>query len=134
MHIVRGNHRPAFVAIHSGGYAANNENGDKDEMQIACEHFAARGYVAITMNYRLTNAATGGGLAPANWSGIHRCCDHTIFCTYLYFSWSSSLIFSSPFLAGDKVYSFLHSTYSFVDTRNVRFSYIIYHSCVYPDL
>eukprot|EP00041_Stephanoeca_diplocostata_P015553 m.297279 g.297279 ORF g.297279 m.297279 type:complete len:357 (-) comp20077_c0_seq7:2508-3578(-) len=65
-----GNHRPAFVAIHSGGYASNNESGYKNEMRIACEHFASRGFVAITMNYRLTNAASGSGLAPANWSGI----------------------------------------------------------------
>ena len=38
-------------------------------MDAACRHFAARGYVALTMNYRLTNAA-GAALAPANWTGL----------------------------------------------------------------
>ena len=62
--------RPALVAIHSGGYAVNGERGfaPSYEMTAACKHFAARGYVAITMVYRLTNAQTGGALAPANWS------------------------------------------------------------------
>jgi hypothetical protein len=44
--------------------------GDKGEMHVACRHFASRGFVAITMVYRLTNGQTGGALAPANWSGI----------------------------------------------------------------
>lgn len=39
------------------------------EMTAACKHFAARGFVAITMVYRLHNSQTGGGLAPANWTG-----------------------------------------------------------------
>ena len=62
--------RPAFVAIHSGGYAVNGEDGfaPSYEMRAACQHFAARGYVAITMVYRMTNGQTGGALAPANWS------------------------------------------------------------------
>lgn len=60
--------RPAFVATHSGGYATNAKEGYKNEMDAACRHFAARGYVAITMDYRLTNSDTGGGLGPANWS------------------------------------------------------------------
>jgi len=60
--------RPGFVATHSGGYAVNNEVGFKGEMDIACRHFASRGFVAITMVYRLTNKQTGGGLSPANWS------------------------------------------------------------------
>lgn len=62
--------RPAFVAIHSGGYAVNNESGFAPtfEMEAACKYFAARGFVAITMVYRLTNAQTGGGLRPVNWS------------------------------------------------------------------
>ena len=64
--------RPALVAIHSGGYAGNGERGfaPSYEMTAACKHFASRGYVAITMVYRLTNAQTGGALAPANWSAI----------------------------------------------------------------
>lgn len=60
--------RPAFVAIHSGGYSQNGKDGYKNEMATACRHFAARGYVAITMDYRLTNTVTGGALGPANWS------------------------------------------------------------------
>jgi hypothetical protein len=79
--------RPAFVAIHEGGYSQGTEQGcllsglPKDpsrdpegpyggregEMTAACRHFAARGWVAITMTYRLHNPQTGGGLAPANW-------------------------------------------------------------------
>lgn len=80
--------RPAFVATHEGGYAVGTEQGcllsglPKDparpasgpyggkegEMTAACRHFAARGWVAITMTYRLTNSQTGGALAPAAWS------------------------------------------------------------------
>ena len=40
------------------------------EMTAACRYFAARGFVAITMVYRLDNRQTGGALAPANWSAI----------------------------------------------------------------
>ena len=63
--------RPALVAIHSGGYSVNGERGfaPSYEMTRACRYFAARGYVAITMVYRLNNHQTGGGLAPANWTG-----------------------------------------------------------------
>jgi acetyl esterase/lipase len=63
--------RPAFVAIHSGGYSHNGEAGfaPSYEMDAACKHFASRGWVAITMVYRQFNAQTGGGLAPANWTG-----------------------------------------------------------------
>lgn len=83
--------RPAFVAIHEGGYASGTEQGcllsglpvdparsasgpyggHEGEMTAACRHFAARGFVCITMTYRLTNSQTGGALAPANWSDIH---------------------------------------------------------------
>ena len=38
-------------------------------MQAACKYFASRGWVAITMVYRMDNGQTGGGLAPANWTG-----------------------------------------------------------------
>jgi dienelactone hydrolase len=64
--------RPAFIAIHSGGYGTNNERGFKPtyEMTAACKYFAARGYIALTMNYRVDNKQTGGGLAPKNWSGV----------------------------------------------------------------
>ena len=82
--------RPAFVATHEGGYASGTEQGcllselpvdparsasgpyggHEGEMTAACRHFAARGFVCITMTYRLTNSQTGGALAPANWSGI----------------------------------------------------------------
>ena len=60
----------AQVAIHSGGYAKNGEDGfaPSYEMRAACQHFAARGWVAITMVYRMSNRQTGGALAPANWS------------------------------------------------------------------
>lgn len=57
--------RPAFVAIHSGGYAVNNEMGDKNEMDTACRYFASRGFVAITMVYRLTNKQTGVSDTPS---------------------------------------------------------------------
>eukprot|EP01051_Picozoa_sp_SAG22_P009591 SAG22_NODE_808_length_7080_cov_4.802034_5_plen_388_part_00 len=62
--------RPAFVAIHSGGYAVNGESGfgKSYEMAAACRYFASRGWVAITMIYRMDNEQTGGGLAPANWT------------------------------------------------------------------
>jgi dienelactone hydrolase len=60
----------AQVAIHSGGYSQNGEDGfaPSYEMRAACQHFAARGFVAITMVYRMSNRQTGGALAPANWS------------------------------------------------------------------
>eukprot|EP00039_Didymoeca_costata_P025550 m.13812 g.13812 ORF g.13812 m.13812 type:complete len:357 (+) comp4930_c0_seq1:43-1113(+) len=61
--------RPAFIATHSGGYAVNDKLGYKNEMQKACEYFASRGYICISMNYRLTDRS-GGGLAPKNWSGL----------------------------------------------------------------
>jgi acetyl esterase/lipase len=62
--------RPALVAIHSGGYSGNGERGfaPSYEMTAACKHFAARGWVAVTMIYRMDNGQTGGGLAPANWT------------------------------------------------------------------
>jgi acetyl esterase/lipase len=62
--------RPALVATHSGGYATGTPLGFGPtwEMDAACKYFAARGWVAISMDYRLTNAQTGGALAPANWS------------------------------------------------------------------
>ena len=64
--------RPAFIATHSGGYATNSERGFAPtfEMTAACKYFAARGYIALTMVYRLDNGQTGGGLAPTNWSAI----------------------------------------------------------------
>jgi acetyl esterase/lipase len=37
-------------------------------MTAACKYFAARGWVAITMIYRMDNGQTGAGLAPANWT------------------------------------------------------------------
>jgi hypothetical protein len=45
--------RPAFIAHHSGGYKVNSERGfaPSYEMTAACKHFAARGYVALTMVY-----------------------------------------------------------------------------------
>jgi hypothetical protein len=62
--------RPALVATHSGGYATGTPLGFAPtwEMDAACKYFAARGWVAISMDYRLTNSQTGGALAPANWS------------------------------------------------------------------
>ena len=63
--------RPALIAIHSGGYAVNGESGfgKSYEMMAACKYFAARGWVAITMIYRMDNGQTGKALAPANWTG-----------------------------------------------------------------
>jgi acetyl esterase/lipase len=89
--------RPVFVAIHEGGYASGTEQGcllsglpvdperpasgpfggHEGEMTAACRHFAARGFVCITMTYRLTNSQTGGALAPANWSGIASPLNHS---------------------------------------------------------
>jgi acetyl esterase/lipase len=60
--------RPGLVALHSGGYMGGDKDGFKSTMAAACEHFASRGFVAITIEYRLDNGATGGGLSPANWS------------------------------------------------------------------
>ena len=57
--------RPAFVATHSGGYSGGDSTGYKAEMKAACEFFAARGYVAISMNYRLAGQQR---LAPVNWT------------------------------------------------------------------
>ena len=82
--------RPAFVATHEGGYASGTEQGcllsglpvdparpasgpyggHEGEMTATCRHFAARGFVCVTMTYRLTNSQTGGALAPSNWSGV----------------------------------------------------------------
>ena len=36
-----------------GGYSHGDKEGYKKEMEKACEYFAARGYVAISMTYRL---------------------------------------------------------------------------------
>ena len=65
--------RPAFVATHSGGYAAGTPLGFAPtwEMDAACEYFASRGWVSISMDYRLSNPQTGGALAPANWTGVN---------------------------------------------------------------
>lgn len=41
--------RPAVIAIHGGGFLF----GDKSEMTNLCREFAARGYVCVSMNYRL---------------------------------------------------------------------------------
>jgi acetyl esterase/lipase len=40
---------PAVVFIHGGGWSA----GNKDEFTASCRAMAARGYVAVTVNYRL---------------------------------------------------------------------------------
>ena len=41
--------RPAVIAIHGGGFLF----GDKSEMTNLCREFAARGYVCVSINYRL---------------------------------------------------------------------------------
>jgi acetyl esterase/lipase len=41
--------RPAVIAIHGGGFLF----GDKTEMTNFCREFAARGYVCLSINYRL---------------------------------------------------------------------------------
>jgi acetyl esterase/lipase len=43
--------RPGIIFIHSGGWQA----GDKSHYDGACMSFAARGYVATSINYRLTS-------------------------------------------------------------------------------
>ena len=52
-------HTQALCMSHHGRYAVNNEMGIRNQMDIACRHFASRGFVAITMVYRLTNKQTG---------------------------------------------------------------------------
>lgn len=58
--------RPGVVAIHSGGYTG----GDKKENAKACTIWASRGFVCITINYRLDQIryTLDSGLTPANWS------------------------------------------------------------------
>lgn len=46
--------RPAMVVIHGGGW----KGGDKKEGALAALGFVARGYVAISVNYRLSGVAT----------------------------------------------------------------------------
>jgi len=41
--------RPVMIAIHGGGFLF----GDKREMTSLCREFAARGYVCVSINYRL---------------------------------------------------------------------------------
>lgn len=41
--------KPGFVTIHGGGY----ENGDKSQMRHLCTEYAERGYVCVSINYRL---------------------------------------------------------------------------------
>lgn len=47
--------RPALVLVHGGGFAAGDKNDSK--MVDLARHFAARGYVAVTINYRLKAGA-----------------------------------------------------------------------------
>src|SRR5262245_61702745 len=49
--------RPAIMLIHGGGWRA----GDKDNYTAAAQRYAAAGYVAATINYRLVPA----GVYPA---------------------------------------------------------------------
>lgn len=59
--------RPALVAFHSGAYTHGDRNGTHLALHAACEHFASRGFIAMTVDYRmLTDESVG--LAPANWS------------------------------------------------------------------
>ena len=44
---------PAVVAVHGGGW----QGGDKTGYAVLCTRLAARGYVAVTINYRLTDVA-----------------------------------------------------------------------------
>jgi acetyl esterase/lipase len=45
---------PAIMFIHGGGWSA----GDKQQYDPVCQYFAAEGYVAATINYRLAPAST----------------------------------------------------------------------------
>jgi len=47
--------RPLVVWIHGGGFV----NGSKENMSSRCEGFAKLGYVAVTINYRLSLTVTG---------------------------------------------------------------------------
>lgn len=42
--------RPAILSIHGGGFKGNNK--DKSEFVAWAKHFAARGFVAVSINYR----------------------------------------------------------------------------------
>ena len=44
--------RAAVLWVHVGGFTS----GDKSEMETMCRYYAARGYVAIAINYRLVNS------------------------------------------------------------------------------
>ncbi len=55
---------PAIIAIHGGGFMA----GDKAEMSGLCHEMAARGYVCISINYRLLGDNSPGD-APDQFSG-----------------------------------------------------------------
>ena len=42
--------RPVVVMVHGGGLIA----GDKENFKEVCKEFAKRGFVAVTINYRLS--------------------------------------------------------------------------------
>ncbi len=57
--------KPALVAIHGGGFV--NGNAQSAPMVAFCETFAARGFVAFSINYRL---ARSYGAIPADWGQV----------------------------------------------------------------
>ena len=53
--------RPAMVMIHGGGFKSGNRN-DKKGIIDWCHQLAMRGYVAVSIDYRLDHPKAGPGL------------------------------------------------------------------------
>jgi len=60
--------RPVIIFAHSGGFYTGTRNND--DMEAFCSEFAARGYVAVTIDYRLGFAGTISGIARAFYRGL----------------------------------------------------------------
>ena len=58
--------RPAIIFIHGGGFAV----GSKEDMASVCTEFAKKGYVTVSINYRLTDRDYSDKLDPANIKNI----------------------------------------------------------------
>lgn len=58
--------RPVIVFIHGGGFAI----GSKEDMFSVCTEFAKKGYVTVSINYRLTDKDYSDKLDPANIKNI----------------------------------------------------------------
>jgi carboxylesterase type B len=55
--------RPGVIFIHGGGF----ESGDKSEIGLLAREYASRGYVAASINYRLTGDNPTYEPISANW-------------------------------------------------------------------